>query len=212
MLRSGAAEKTFRGLAEHGLLEAVTPELIPGARDGRLGEALTALDRYRGTFEAAPATLTNSILLGTLIIPLGLMPRRAAMTAAAEETDDDETRLARGARVRRPAKEPPLKIGILMVARRDTDRLRQLMALQRRLTDLESSPRAKRALMHRGPFEEALTWLNVHGHAPEIVEHWKGFLEAATSASETPGETADAAPPGPRRRGRRRRRRRRKTE
>lgn len=214
VLRSGAAEKTFRGLAEHGLLEAVTPELVAGARDGRLGEALAALDRYRRPFEAAPATLTNSILLGTLIVPLGLMPRRAAPQSAAEEIDD-EARAARGGRLRRPPKEPPLKIGILMVARRDTDRLRQLMALQRRLTDLESSPRAKRALMHRGPFEEALTWLEVHGHAAEVVEHWKGFLEAVTSAPapETPGEAPAAdtqAPDGRRRRGRRRRGRRRR--
>ena len=45
---------------------------------------------------------------------------------------------------------------------------------------MEASPRAKRALLHRGPFEDALTWLDVHGRAPEIVEHWRGFIEASS--------------------------------
>ena len=35
VLRSGAAEKTFRLLAQHGLLEAITPELHRGAVRGR---------------------------------------------------------------------------------------------------------------------------------------------------------------------------------
>jgi hypothetical protein len=105
-----------------------------------------------------------------------------------------------------------LKIGSLPIARRDTERLRQLLSVQSRLRDLESTPRAKRALMHRGPFEDALTWLDIHGHVPEIVEHWKGFIEAlvATGAT-TPEATAEgAAPPpgdGPRRRRRSGRRR-----
>ena len=62
-----------------------------------------------------------------------------------------------------------MRIGMLPVARRDTDRLRQLLAVQRRLMDLESSPRAKRSLMHRGPFQEALVWLEIHGRAPEAL-------------------------------------------
>jgi poly(A) polymerase len=216
VLRSGAAEKTFQGLAELGLLEAVTPELMPGAKDGRLGQALEALDDYRRGFEAAPPMLTNSILLGTLIVPLGLMPRRAT-PAAVEMPDvegeveaDEEPRLFRGGRSRRPMKEPPLRIGVLMVARKDTDRLRQALALQRRLLDLESSPRAKRTLIHRSPFEEALTWLEVHGDLPQVVEHWRGFLEAAESAPEATSDgppAREAAAPGERRRRSRRRRR-----
>lgn len=213
VLRSGAAEKTFRGLFEHGLLDAVTPDLGQGARDGRLAAALADLDRYRAGFETAPPTLTNTILLGTLIVPLGLMPRRAAMDTQTAEAEEEPQPL-RGGRGRRPAKEPPLKIGILMVARRDTDRLRQALALQRRLLDLDSAPRAKRTLIHRGSFEDALTWLQVHGQAAQVVEHWRGFVEAATATLERPDE-ADAAgtpttPTGRRRRGRRRRGRRRR--
>ena len=86
-------------------------------------------------------------------------------------------------RGRRGPKEPPLRIGLLPVARRDTERLRQILSVQRRLMDLESSPRAKRALMHRGPFEEALVWLEIHGRSPEALEHWRGFIEATGTAA-----------------------------
>jgi hypothetical protein len=60
--------------------------------------------------------------------------------------------------------------------------------------------------MQRGPFAEALTWLEIHGRAPEIVEHWRGFLEAAGPVEGVPaGEPLGLAPPRRRRRGRRRR-------
>jgi hypothetical protein len=101
---------------------------------------------------------------------------------------------------------------MLPVARRDTERLRQVLSLQRRLYDLESSPRAKRTMAHRSAFQEALVWLEIHGHAPEALEHWRGFLEAVTAlpASETiEGEAGADGVPFRRRRSRRRRSRRR---
>jgi len=67
------------------------------------------------------------------------------------------------------------------------------------------SPRARRALTHRGPFREALTWLDIHGDAPEVLEHWKGFIEAAGTFEAEVGE-AGGVPPQRRRRRRRRRR------
>jgi len=110
-------------------------------------------------------------------------------------------------RDRRP-KPPVLKIGLLPIARKDSERLRQVLALQGRLRDLESSPRAKRALMHRGPFEDALTWLEIHGRVPEIVEHWRGFIEALGAQPTPPGEGEGAAVgSGPGEAPRRRRRR-----
>jgi Polymerase A arginine-rich C-terminus len=118
-------------------------------------------------------------------------------------------RLHRG---RRPPKEPPLRIGMLPVARRDTERLRQILSLQRRLMDLDSSPRAKRVLMRRGPFHEALVWLEIHGNAAEALEHWRGFLEALGALPGTDAEEVAGARERPgrerRRRGRRRRGRR----
>ena len=186
MLRSGAAERTFQDLARYRLLEPITPELQEHAADEGFLDALDALDTYRQRFGSAPPTLSNPILLGTMVVPLGLMPtrERAAHDDASAEAEDDvliSTPVSTGRRRRRvgPA-EPLFKIGLLPIARRDTDRLRQLLAVQRRLQDMEASPRAKRALLHRGPFEDALTWLDVHGRAPEIVEHWRGFIEASS--------------------------------
>jgi poly(A) polymerase len=204
VLRSGAAEKTFRLLAEHRLLETITPELHKGATEEALWHALADLDRYRQRFEGIPEQLTNPVLLGTLLVPLGLMPKRVypEVEAFVERAD--------GRRFRRAPKEPPLQIGMLPVARRDTERLRQILSLQRRLLDMESSPRAKRALLHRAPFQESLVWLEIHGHAPEALEHWRGFLEAITALP--PSETVEGAVEGiaqPRRRSRRRRGRRR---
>ena len=127
------------------------------------------------------------MLLGTLLIPLGLMPRsektyRDHGEEDGEHGDSPEPGNALMPRAkpkfRRPPKEPILKIGLLPIARGDTERLRQILSLQSRIADLEMSPRAKRALMHRGPFEDALTWFEIHGQAPAVLEHWKGFIEA----------------------------------
>ena len=46
--------------------------------------------------------------------------------------------------------------GNAAAARRDVERFRQVLGLQRRLLDPRLSPRARRALMHRGPFERRL--------------------------------------------------------
>jgi poly(A) polymerase len=221
VLRSGAAERTFRLLAEHRLLEPVTPELHRGSGEDALWQALAELDRYRQRFDAVPATLTNAILLGTLLVPLGLMPRRDFVDRMSSDEGDEvdfnvaetEFRAQGGAyrRRTRAPKEPPLRIGLLPVARRDTERLRQILSVQRRLLDLESTARAKRALSHRGHFQEALSWLEIHGRVPEALEHWRGFLEASAALpapqDAEPGAEGALPPPLGRRRRRRGRRR-----
>ena len=66
--------------------------------------------------------------------------------------------------------------------------------LQRRLKDLAVSPRAQRALAHRRIFRDALTWMEIHGGAPETVDHWKAML--ADRAAERPGRSCgENAPP-----------------
>jgi poly(A) polymerase len=192
LLRSGASEAAFRMMAERRLLEPIAHELQRHA-DTRLWRSLAALDAYRRRFEDIPDTLTNAILLGSLLIPLGYSLR--SLLPAPGAGDDRQ-------------KEPRLSIGILPLARRDVERLRQILALQQRLMDMNLSPRAKRALMHRGPFREAMTWLEIHGSAPEVVEHWRGFIEAAGAYE---GEAASTEKPTTRRRRRRRRRRSRST-
>jgi poly(A) polymerase len=222
ILRSGYAETTFRALAEHRLLDPVTPEIQRGARNQAMWDSLAALDGYRRKFEAAPATLRNPVLLGTVLIPLGLMPRQdrrhfEPFIEHGEVDDDNAGNLIRPLtkpKFKRPPKEPIMKIGMLPIARGDTERLRQLLSLQSRIADLETSPRAKRALMHRSPFEDALTWFEVHGNAPPVLEHWKGFIEAVNAEGPRPPQEANAEQPAEdgqhrrrRRRGRRRRRR-----
>jgi len=188
LLRAGAAEKAFRMLAERRLLEPIAPEMQKRA-GGALWKSLAALDRYRHRFEETPETLTNAVLLGTLLAPLGYDFRPPPVVLDADG---------------RPKKEPALSLGLLPLARRDVERLRHILSLQRRLTDLNLSPRARRTLMHRGPFREAMTWLEIHGDAPEVLEHWRGFIEAAKTFE--PGqEGIEAAPPRRRRRRRRRR-------
>ena len=204
LLRSGAAETAFRMLAERRLLEPIAPELQESASDP-LWASLSALDAYRKRFEDIPDALTNPVLLGSLLIPLGhslrtLTPPRFADDDPAAPSDDD--READRRRDRR--REPRLSLGMLPLARRDVERLRQILGLQRRLTDMNLTPRGRRALMHRGPFQEALTWLEIHGEAPDALEHWKGFIEAAATYEGEGAEEATAARPRRRRRRRRR--------
>ena len=187
LMRSGASEQAFRMLAERRLLEPLAPELQSGGE--RLWRSLAAVDAYRRRFETAPEDLTNAILLGSLLVPLG----HTARTLSPPAVPEGELR-----------KEPRIALGMLPLARRDVERLRQVLGLQRRLTDMSLSPRARRALMHRSHFREALAWLEIHGDAPELLEHWRGFVEAAATYEAEEGEAG--APPPPRRRRRRRRR------
>ncbi len=196
ILRAGASERAFRILHAHGLLEPLAPELQGQAGDA-LWTSLAAVDAYRRRFGPTPETLTNAVLLGSLLMPLGFSLKHSGPPAV-----DDRGR----------PKEPRLSLGILPLARRDVERLRQILGLQRRLRDEHLSPRGRRALMHRGPFREALTWLEIHGDAPAVVEHWRGFIEAAGPVTPEEDAAAHALPddrpisrPRRRRRGGRRR-------
>ena len=185
LLRSGASERAFRMLAERRLLEPISAELQSHASNS-LWESLRALDAYRARFESSPEVLSNAVLLGSMLIPIGHSVR--SLSPAPPPGGDFR-------------KEPRISLGLLPLARRDIERLRQILTLQRRLTDLTLSPRARRSLMARGPFREALTWLEIHGRSPEVLEHWRGFIEATTAAE---GEEAETPPPRRRRRRRRR--------
>jgi poly(A) polymerase len=189
LLRSGSSERAFQMLAERTLLEPIAHDLQAHATP-RLWQSLAALDAYRRRFESIPDTLTNPILLGSLIVPLG---HSLQSLSPLPGSDSD------------PRKEPRVSLGMLPLARRDVERLRQILALQRRLMDTTLSPRARRALMHRGPFRDALTWLEIHGHAPDALEHWRGFIEAA-GTYEDDAQSQEAHRPRRRRRRRGRRR------
>jgi poly(A) polymerase len=205
ILRAGSAEKAFRQLADVGLLEPISFELHRGATDP-LWRSLAAVDEYRRQFESTPDTLSNAILMGSLLVPLGISLHPPRGYGAGSDPDAD----APGSRSRHP---PGPRLGDLPLARRDVERLRQIMSLQRRLRDLTASERAQRSLAHRGIFREALTWMEIHGDAPEVVEHWMGIIDeggAPEPGSEDSGDDQDQPPAAadmPHKRRRRRRRR-----
>jgi poly(A) polymerase len=183
ILRAGSAEKTFRGLADAGLLEPISEELHRGATEA-LWRSLAAVDAYRQKFAAAPETLTNPVLLGSFLVPLGLSPQLGRPAYVESESGK-----------KRPAIP---RMGSLP------------LGLQRRLRDLGASVRAQRALTHRGIFRDGLTWLEIHGETPDLVEHWITVL-AERGAEEpvlTAGEAGEMVPFQRRRRRRRRRHRR----
>jgi poly(A) polymerase len=182
ILRSGHAEEAMRQLRATGLMKEITSELA-SAPDA-LWRSLAALDRYRNRFVSAPESLTNAILAGTLLHPLGLM-RRQRFAA-----DPLERRL---------------ELGMLPIARRDVERLHQILAIQPKLLDIQAPARAQRGLLHRAVLDEALTWLEVHGDAPDVVEHWRQLK----SQGQAPPPVEEREREAPIRRRRRRRRRRR---
>jgi poly(A) polymerase len=183
ILRSGSAERSLRMLKQTKLLRAITPELdeAPDA----LWESVGRIDRYRQQFPAAPDTLTNAVLAGTLLVPLGLAGRRQRFAA-----DPLERRV---------------ELGMLQMPRRDVERLHQVLAIQPRLLDLNAPFRAQRALLHRHVLNEALVWLEIHGGRPEAVHHWRAAQREASGAPREE-ETGTFAPPRRRRRRRRGRR------
>ena len=211
ILRAGSAEKAFRGLADVGLLEPISRELHQGAADP-LWRSLAQLDAYRRRFESTPDTLTNPILLGSLLVPLGISlhpgnPGREPVRAHDPDASLDRPPAGTAAPDRPKRRhEPGPKLGELPLARRDVERLRQIVGLQRRLRDLNASPRAQRALTHRSIFREALTWLEIHGGTPEAIEHWKGVLVGEGEDPAAPLPEGEQPPPLRRRRRRRRRR------
>jgi poly(A) polymerase len=184
ILRSGHAAEAMRQLRETGLLKEITPELA-SAPDA-VWRAIAALDRFRARFASVPDSLTNSILAGTLLFPLGLAGRRQRFSA-----DPLERRV---------------ELGMLPIARRDVERLQQILALQPRLLDLNAPYRTQRGLLHRSAMEEALTWLEIHGDTPDVVAHWRD-LQAQSALGEVRHEHAPEFPFSHRRRRRRRRRR-----
>ena len=131
-------------------------------------------------------------------------PARAAWLHAGAASAPCRTRR----RDRRAAERPAgPRLGELPLARRDVERLSQVLQLQRRLRDVSANQRMQNALAHRSIFREALTWLDVHGGAPALVAHWTTVADERGS-SAAPAPDPEAPVDGPPRRRRRRRRRR----
>lgn len=175
ILRTGCARRTFESLDRVGLFEPLSPALHRQAGDG-LWESLDRLDAYRRRFAGCPDALTNPVLLGSFIVPLGFS--QAGWPSWLESGE-----------------KPGLTLGLLPLARKDVERIHQVLSLQRRLREPNRSPHARRMLIERPAFAEALTWLEIHSDSPDLVTYWRDEI----------GHPAPELPPQRRRRRRRRR-------
>ena len=226
ILRQGASRQTFQLLHDVGLLAYLLPEADEAIADQgeRLLGSLARLDDYRNAGLAAPDELTNSLLMGTLLVPLGIPLRRAAAAAmprrgAAEpEPADADDRLDVAAEMAALGEEEsdeapgggPAAL-VLPFARRDLDRLRLILAAQSRLREVHTSPKVKHLLAGRGYLEEALRWMEIHGgvQGQELATYWRRLeLEPAPAAAASEASAAaEGDSPRPSRSRRRRRRR-----
>jgi len=226
ILRQGASRQTFQLLHDVGLLAYLLPEADEAiAEQGeRLLGSLSRLDDYRNAGLAAPDELTNSLLMGTLVVPLGVPLRRAVAAGRPRrgegdtEPADADDRLDVAAEMAALGEEEPDEAPaggpaalVLPFARRDLDRLRLILAAQSRLREVHTSPKVKHLLAGRGYLEEALRWMEIHGgvQGQELATHWRR-LELEPPPAGAAGEARPAAEddaPRPTRSRRRRRRR-----
>jgi poly(A) polymerase len=225
ILRQGRARRTFEMLHEYGLLPYLLPEADQAITEG--GEALlgslSRLDGYRNSGSADPDALTNPLLTGSLLVPLGVPLRRMAAPtpswrrrgeaeAPAEDLASEIASLGGEGEEPDPAAPSAPAPVVLPFARRDLERLRLLLAAQRRLRDVEAPASARQALASKTYFDDAVRWLEIHGgpEGQELAEHWRGVGRKATTpagapASESTRGEEGKAPPRKRRRRRRRR-------
>ena len=52
----------------------------------------------------------------------------------------------------------------------DVERLHQVLTLQPRLLDQRAPFKAQRGLLHRHVIDDALTWLEIHGERPDLID------------------------------------------
>jgi hypothetical protein len=163
VLRGGAAAPAFRLLAETKLLDELLPEVAEHLRRaGRRGEQdpphlrqLAALDDAVTAVDGSDAS--NALLLAVLTVALveEELGKRAGRPMACWQASQEELEDAIEA-----AGRPILRR--FTVSRRDTEGLREILHLQRRLVEAASQPlrREKVAVFGRRPrFHEAVAFL-----------------------------------------------------
>jgi poly(A) polymerase len=227
ILRQGAGRRTFQLLHESGLLAYLLPEADQAIAEGgeRLLGSLGRLDEYRNAGLASPAELSNPVIMGTLLVPLGVPLRRvtapARQRAEEDEVQGEDAEPAEDVAAEmealgedqgdEPAVAGPLIPLSLPFARRDLDRLRLILLAQRRLREVQRSPKVKHLLASKGYFEDSLRWLEIHGglEGQELAAHWRSLdLGDVAPPVLEPGSSEEPQSHGGRRRRRRRRRRR----
>ena len=221
ILRQGQSRRTFEMLHEYGLLAYLLPEAHRAITEGgeALFDSLDRLDDYRNDGPDDPDTLTNSLLAGSVLVPLDVPLKRVAAPnptwrrrggEAAPAEDLDTEIAALGGEEEAEAPSPPPEI-TLPFARRDLERLRLMILAQRRLREAES-PSARQALAAKTYFDEALRWLEIHGgpEGHDLAARWRRVGRkaepAASAAAAEPAGASEKKKASPRKRRRRRRR------
>ncbi len=228
ILRMGRSRRTFEMLHEYGLLAYLLPEA--DAAIGQGGEALlgslSRLDGYRNSGADLEA-LTNPLLTGSLLVPLGVPLRRMPTSAPSwrrrgrkdQPVEDLASEIASlgGEEDPEPTKSSAPPPSVLPFARRDLERLRLLLAAQRRLREMDAPASARQALATKTYFDDALRWMEIHGgpEGHELATRWRRMPRKADESARDVGPARDEprSPPGnepkspPRKRRRRRRRR-----
>jgi poly(A) polymerase len=237
ILRQGAARASFLALHETGLLAYLLPEAERAMRgqDSALLDSLGRLDAYRSAGLASGEQVGNTVLLGSLLVPLGVPLRGGAAAKRVERNDEAD------AVERPPEREEPVDVAAelaalgateaeeaqaaapqpaapvpltLPFARRDLDRLRLILFAQRRLLEVDRPLGMKQTVASRPYFDEALRWLEIHGGADgqQLAAHWRSLDLGDMPPPPTPldREPRFAEPTQRTGKGRRRRRRRRR--
>jgi poly(A) polymerase len=222
ILRQGRSQRTFEMLHGYGLLAYLLPEADRAIADGgqALAGSLARLDAHRQAGLATPDQLSNPLLMGSLLVPLGVPLRRVAVAVPPR----------RGGRTREPgAGEPapadpelpredlaaeiaelgvedeplpadekdaaPLPL-LLPFARRDLERLRLVLLAQRRLREAHGPGTARRMIAAKSYLDDAVRWLEIHG-GPDGRELGTEWRELAAAPAGPLGEADPAAPDRP---------------
>src|SRR5262249_40016732 len=131
---------------------------------------------------ATPEQLTNPLLMGSLLVPLGVPLRRVAVASrrgeAPPEPGSERTEAAEAEAPREelaaeiaelgaedepePASEPEAAPLLLPFARRDLERLRLLLLAQRRLRETDVPQASRQSIAAKSYFEDAVRWLEIH--------------------------------------------------
>ena len=239
ILRQGRSRRTFEMLHDYGLLAYLLPQadraIGEGAGAGEaLLESLARLDAHRQAGLATPEQLTNPLVMGSLLVPLGVPLRRVAAAAPqrrhspAEAAEPEPARDDVAAEIAELGAEEEGASGAdtdalpltLPFARRDLERLRLVLLAQRRLREWQGPASARRVMAAKAYFEDAVRWLEIHGgdEGREAATRWRrtepGPADAGTESQEeaAAGPPSAAVPSADRKRRRRRRRRRRPAE
>ena len=126
----------------------------------------------------APESLTNPVLLGSLLVPLGLMHRRPRRR---DESEEEHVRSLP-------------QLGQLPLARKDVERLAHALSLQPRLLDTGAPERRQHGVVRRPSFRDALTWMEIHGQSPDVVAYWREMAAGPrTHRPHVPGPHQDGA-------------------